>query len=263
MRRIPVRLLLIEDAGSEAELFKERSKDTEILDIEVVHFQWLQPAIKCAKEDPFDIVFLDLSLPGSVGLGTLAEFIRNVPNVPVVVYSGHPDLHMAAKAIRAGADSFVYKNDESRHGRLERAVLYAIERNQSDIKRKRLLLEARARLAEEKQEAVKIDVLEPHLRSIEHTLDSVISYATAVMPERADDFVSLIENGGGLVACQELRSLFHLQSKERKRPISERALAALREVGGGVEVSTPEAAKRAIADSALNFDEKVWGTGGT
>ena len=42
-------------------------------------------AIQMTKEEPFDIIFLDESMPGLSGLETLQEIKRIKPNIPVVL----------------------------------------------------------------------------------------------------------------------------------------------------------------------------------
>jgi two-component system nitrogen regulation response regulator NtrX len=57
----------------------------------------------------YDLVLLDVWLPGMDGLDTLARLRETDPEVPVVVISGHGTIETAVKAVRLGAQDFVEK----------------------------------------------------------------------------------------------------------------------------------------------------------
>jgi two-component system, NtrC family, nitrogen regulation response regulator NtrX len=57
----------------------------------------------------FDLLLLDVWLPGIDGLETLARVRTLDPEVPVVVISGHGTIETAVKAVRMGAQDFVEK----------------------------------------------------------------------------------------------------------------------------------------------------------
>jgi two-component system, NtrC family, nitrogen regulation response regulator NtrX len=58
---------------------------------------------------PYDLLLLDVWLPGMDGLETLARVRTLDPEVPVVVISGHGNIETAVKAVRMGAQDFVEK----------------------------------------------------------------------------------------------------------------------------------------------------------
>jgi len=57
----------------------------------------------------FDLVLLDVWLPGADGLETLARLREADPQLPVVMISGHGTIETAVKAVRLGARDFVEK----------------------------------------------------------------------------------------------------------------------------------------------------------
>jgi two-component system, NtrC family, nitrogen regulation response regulator NtrX len=57
----------------------------------------------------YDLVLLDVWLPGIDGLETLARIRGLDPELPVVVISGHGSIETAVKAVRIGAHDFVEK----------------------------------------------------------------------------------------------------------------------------------------------------------
>jgi two-component system, NtrC family, nitrogen regulation response regulator NtrX len=57
----------------------------------------------------YDLILLDVWLPGMDGLETLTRLRESDPEVPVVVISGHGNIETAVKAVRQGAQDFVEK----------------------------------------------------------------------------------------------------------------------------------------------------------
>jgi two-component system, NtrC family, nitrogen regulation response regulator NtrX len=57
----------------------------------------------------YDLILLDVWLPGIDGLETLTRLREADPEVPVVVISGHGNIETAVKAVRIGAQDFVEK----------------------------------------------------------------------------------------------------------------------------------------------------------
>jgi DNA-binding NtrC family response regulator len=66
-------------------------------------------ALAAVTAVPFDVVVLDLRMPGMDGLATLAELHHRSPGVPVLLLSGHADLASARDALGAGAVDFLLK----------------------------------------------------------------------------------------------------------------------------------------------------------
>ncbi|MBI2384737.1 MAG: response regulator [Elusimicrobia bacterium] len=76
----------------------------------------------------FDIVLLDLMLPDSQGLETLAALRRRAPGVPVVVLTNLALEETGLKAIGEGAQDFLIKSKVDQQ-QLSRAVGFALERS--------------------------------------------------------------------------------------------------------------------------------------
>ncbi len=63
-----------------------------------------------ATRGPFDLVVLDLNLPGAVGLSCLASLRRDAPTTPVVVVSAVDDPRIMQDVILGGANAYVPKS---------------------------------------------------------------------------------------------------------------------------------------------------------
>ena len=48
-----------------------------------------QDALKILREDKFDVVVVDLKLPGMSGLELLGTLVKAYPNLPVLMVTGH------------------------------------------------------------------------------------------------------------------------------------------------------------------------------
>jgi DNA-binding NarL/FixJ family response regulator len=57
----------------------------------------------------FDVVVLDLGLPGAVGLSVLKQLREELPNVPVLILSIAPEDQFGVRAVKAGAAGYVPK----------------------------------------------------------------------------------------------------------------------------------------------------------
>jgi len=65
--------------------------------------------LKAALSGRFDLVLLDLSLPGLDGLGVLRELKASVPDVPVVMITGYASMESAIEAMKLGAYDYITK----------------------------------------------------------------------------------------------------------------------------------------------------------
>jgi two-component system, NarL family, invasion response regulator UvrY len=66
-------------------------------------------ALEKLQHDAWDVVILDISLPGRGGVEALRDIKRLRPKVPVLVLSMHAEEHYALRALRAGAAGYVNK----------------------------------------------------------------------------------------------------------------------------------------------------------
>ncbi|MDA3862171.1 MAG: response regulator transcription factor [Melioribacteraceae bacterium] len=59
--------------------------------------------------DKFDVVILDVGLPGRSGIGILGDIRKFEPKLPVLIFSMQPEERVAIRAIRAGANAYLSK----------------------------------------------------------------------------------------------------------------------------------------------------------
>src|SRR5271157_1461112 len=63
------------------------------------------------EEQAWDVVLLDITMPGRGGLDALREIRRRQPSLPVLVLSIHSEEQFAVRAIKAGASGYLSKTD--------------------------------------------------------------------------------------------------------------------------------------------------------
>ena len=63
-----------------------------------------------AREGPFDLVLLDLSMPGTHGFDGLLELRTAHPKLPIVIVSALEDPRIVHEAMTYGAAGFIYKS---------------------------------------------------------------------------------------------------------------------------------------------------------
>lgn len=61
------------------------------------------------QRQAFDLVLTDLKMPGIDGLGVLAYIRENMPDVPVIMITGHASLDSAVEAMKLGAYHYISK----------------------------------------------------------------------------------------------------------------------------------------------------------
>jgi DNA-binding NarL/FixJ family response regulator len=68
-----------------------------------------QEAMSKIGKDGYDLVVLDMKMPGKSGLDVLKEIKQHQPKLPVVILSMHPEEQFAIRAMRAGASGYLTK----------------------------------------------------------------------------------------------------------------------------------------------------------
>ncbi|HXW24821.1 MAG TPA: response regulator [Xanthobacteraceae bacterium] len=66
-------------------------------------------AVRAMETKPFDVVLLDLRMPGTDGMSVLGTIKERWPEVEVVVITGYPSIETAKKAVQLGAYDYLAK----------------------------------------------------------------------------------------------------------------------------------------------------------
>ncbi|MEG3938311.1 PAS domain S-box protein [Microcoleus sp. S36b_A3] len=131
------KVLLVEDNSQEAELIEDLlSGMSDRQQILLTKVERLSEALQRLSQETFDIILLDLSLPDSLGIETVARVQEYGVNVPIVVLTAQNDEELALRLISAGVQDYLVKRKIDGE-LLIRSLRYAIERqNSQDALRK-------------------------------------------------------------------------------------------------------------------------------
>ena len=69
--------------------------------------------LRAAREETWNIIISDLSMPGRNGLETLKQLKAEFPKTPVLILSMHPEDQYAIRVLRAGASGYLTKESAS------------------------------------------------------------------------------------------------------------------------------------------------------
>src|SRR4030042_6523624 len=103
-----IRLLIADDHAMLRERLKKILADT--LDISVTgEASSGQEAIKKVGVSDYDLILLDISLPGMSGLDVLKQIRLLKPSIPILILSMYPEEQYAIRSLRAGASGYLTK----------------------------------------------------------------------------------------------------------------------------------------------------------
>jgi len=69
-----------------------------------------QQAIEAVWTKTWDVVLLDITMPGRGGLDALKEIKKTRPNLPVIIVSMHPEDQFAIRVLKLGASAYIRKD---------------------------------------------------------------------------------------------------------------------------------------------------------
>lgn len=69
-----------------------------------------EEVLKLLKNNNYDLILLDLSLPKKNGIEVLKEIRKKYPKLPILILSIHSDEHFIIEALRNGASGYITKD---------------------------------------------------------------------------------------------------------------------------------------------------------
>ena len=128
-------ILLVEDDPGDRRLVElALGRCGQAVKSQVETAETLSAAIGLCQAKDYDVILLDLGLPDSRGIGTVAKVCEVNSQVPIIVLTGLDDEEAGLEAIKKGAQEYLVKGKDLAH-LLGRAIQYAIERKKSEQER--------------------------------------------------------------------------------------------------------------------------------
>jgi two-component system, NarL family, invasion response regulator UvrY len=106
------RILIVDDHEIVRRGLKQILMD-EFKDLAVGEAGDARQALEAAHKQAWDIVLLDINMPGRSGLEVLEELRQLRPEVPVLVLSAFPEADFAIRSFKLGASGYVNKQSAS------------------------------------------------------------------------------------------------------------------------------------------------------
>jgi len=100
------RILLIDD---EREFVTTLAERLEIRGFSTVTTEDGETGLALIRKETFDVVILDLLMPGMNGLETLKHIRHISPNLPVILLTGHGSTREGMEGMRLGAVDYLMK----------------------------------------------------------------------------------------------------------------------------------------------------------
>ena len=145
-----IKVLLVEDNPVDEFMVRAALERSTSAAFTVSSAERLDDAIEQARSTPTDVMLLDLGLPDVQGMQTFVRARAALPNLPILVLSGHDDEQLSIQSVQQGAQDYLLKSTTMAEV-LPRAIRYAIERHRAPAQMKSHatdLLENEAALAQ-------------------------------------------------------------------------------------------------------------------
>lgn len=168
----PIHVLIVEERPYETRPIRELLAGAGSFEVRSV--QTLAAALEQLSAHRTDLVLLDIGLPDSHGMETLARVRTAAPDAAVVILMGQEDQTLAMQAVQAGAQEYLVKGQVDGL-LLARVVRYALERQH---------LQAELR----HQQAERLDLRDQFLSHISHELRSPLAAIDQFTNLVLDDF---------------------------------------------------------------------------
>ena len=254
----PIHVLMVEDNADHAEMVQTQ------LGLAPQHFwrferaEALKDALQVLSAQPVDLVLLDLNLPDSRGMDTVARVRTHAPEVPIVVATADADEALGIEAIQKGVQDYIVKGtlgpDE-----LSRALVLAIERKKSQVATAHL-----AAIVDYSEDAIVSATLEGTILTWNPAAERICGYASAevvgrpfqmLFPAGYEDVIERVRQrlrAGERIAPLDTVAL----RRDGTRVYVSLALAPIREVVGPPHRSLPEAKVTGMVAVARDISER-------
>ncbi len=127
-----IKVLSIEDNEGDTLLIDDYLKE-EFVDPKIIFVKsFAEAKLQFGKQDNFDIILLDLSLPDYDRKSLVENIIDNAGNTPVIILTGYADREFGVQTLSLGVSDYLFK-DRLTAAQLFKSIVYSIERKKNII----------------------------------------------------------------------------------------------------------------------------------
>jgi two-component system, cell cycle sensor histidine kinase and response regulator CckA len=219
----PIGVLIVEDNADHADLLRLQLAQSGDDFGRVETAEDLGGAVRLLSRHPFDLVLLDLNLPDSRGIDTVARICAQAPLAAVVVTTAQVDESLGIEAIQHGAQDYLIKGVRP-PADLRLALVHAVERQKTRVATAHL-----AAIVDESDDAILSATMDGTILTWNRGAERISGYPAAEVLGRSIRIVFAPER------CPEL-GLF-VESLRRGETIRSLDAVAIRKDGTQVDVS--------------------------
>ncbi len=106
MKKLEGRVLLVDDEKQFLKILAER---LEIRGLKVNSVTSGEEALACVEGQNYDVIVVDLAMPGIDGIETLKQLKAKDPDSEIIMLTGHGSVHSGIEAMKLGAEDFLAK----------------------------------------------------------------------------------------------------------------------------------------------------------
>jgi DNA-binding NarL/FixJ family response regulator len=104
----PIRVLIADDHAIVRQGLRQILSDTEDMVVAGEASNGVE-VVQMVRAGQFDMVLMDVSMPDRNGIDALKLIRKELPKLPILVLSMHPEEHYAIRALKAGAAGYLTK----------------------------------------------------------------------------------------------------------------------------------------------------------
>ncbi|MEM8981694.1 MAG: EAL domain-containing protein [Pseudomonadota bacterium] len=104
-----MKILLVEDDAADAALLERQLTETGAFEVDLRRCTDISEAEQLTNDEDFDVVLLDMDLPGSAGLRAVRNIQSVCPNTPIVALSAEDSEDDVLAALGLGVEDYVLK----------------------------------------------------------------------------------------------------------------------------------------------------------
>lgn len=101
-------VLIIDDEEDIRRIIRQQLKGTRF---EILEADGAERALELLDENilTVDVIICDVRMPGVSGVEAVDHFRHKYPHTPIIVLTGHPDLHLAVSFMKEGVVDYLVK----------------------------------------------------------------------------------------------------------------------------------------------------------
>ncbi|MFW3371774.1 response regulator transcription factor [Aliarcobacter butzleri] len=211
-----IKIAMIEDDLELAEVLCQYLKQ---FNIEVTNYEEPYLALSALKMNKYNLIILDLTLPGMDGLDVCKEIVKSF-NIPIIISSARSDITDKVTALKLGADDYLPKPYDPRELEVRiKTILRRFNNSQSseeDIKSKIFVLNEEKREITKNGKFIKLTAAEFEVLSLLIKREGFVISREDIF-ENSDLLNQDYESSGSLaVIINRIRHKIEDNSKESK-----------------------------------------------